>query len=234
MAFWSGETISSEIPLHGIIKPFDPARVDCAAYTLRMGREYYVTPEFRDTKASDHTKKVLADLDDNGFGGSFQIPAGQFAFLLTEEFLSVPSGVIAFISLKTQQKWRGLINVSGFHVDPGFQGHLIYAVYNAGPRAIHLQRGQELFLIWFADLDKKDTEHYRKAKPVQTHISPMLVTDVGSPILSLQNLSDELTNTKQRIDNMTTYAAAAVVLATLIVNWTRLSEFITGLLKAGG
>jgi dCTP deaminase len=48
----------------------------------------------------------------------------------------------------------GLINVSGFHVDPGFYGKLIYAVYNAGPSEIHLSRGTEMFLIWFADLDK--------------------------------------------------------------------------------
>jgi dCTP deaminase len=73
---------------------------------------------------------------------------------LTEEVVRIPPDVLGFISLRTTWKFRGLINVSGFHVDPGFHGNLIYAVYNAGPAPVHLARGMDLFLIWFAELDK--------------------------------------------------------------------------------
>ena len=60
---------------------------------------------------------------------------GQFAFLLTDEIVEVPDSAMALISIKAKIKWRGLINVSGFHVDPGFKGRLIFSVYNAGPGA---------------------------------------------------------------------------------------------------
>ena len=51
----------------------------------------------------------------------FTIPPGQFAFLLTEEVVSVPPDALAFISIRAKTKFRGLVNVSGFHVDPGYQ-----------------------------------------------------------------------------------------------------------------
>ena len=49
---------------------------------------------------------------------------------------------MAFISIKAKLKFRGLVNVSGFHIDPGYRGKIIFAVFNAGPQPILLRRGQ--------------------------------------------------------------------------------------------
>src|ERR1700692_716698 len=40
--FWSGETLRER--LAPLIEPFAPERVDCAAYTLSVGPEVYVSP----------------------------------------------------------------------------------------------------------------------------------------------------------------------------------------------
>jgi hypothetical protein len=40
---------------------------------------------------------------------------------------------MAFISMRTAFKFKGLVNISGFHVDPGYKGKLIFAVFNASP-----------------------------------------------------------------------------------------------------
>ena len=40
--FWSGETLTER--LETLIDPFSPARIDCAAYTLSIGPEVYVSP----------------------------------------------------------------------------------------------------------------------------------------------------------------------------------------------
>ncbi|MDZ4819839.1 MAG: hypothetical protein SGJ20_12790 [Planctomycetota bacterium] len=82
------------------------------------------------------------------------MPAGQFGFLLTEESVTVPATTMAFISIRAKYKFRGLVNVSGFHVDPAYKGRLIFAIFNAGPGPVHLSRGEECFLIWYADLDQ--------------------------------------------------------------------------------
>src|SRR5258707_15867850 len=116
MAFWSGEKLKSVLKSKNLVTDFDDGRVDCAAYTLRMGRQYYLTA----SEETVDTNKVEQLKD----GESLAIPSGQFAVLLTEETVTIPSDVIAFISIKSGLKSRGLVNVSGFHVDPGFSAPL--------------------------------------------------------------------------------------------------------------
>src|ERR1700716_1391499 len=100
-----------------------------------MGTEYYCT--------SDGTRPVWerAKKTTLNIGDTFVIPAGQFAFLETMEEITVPPEAMAFISVKARVKWEGLINVSGFHVDPGYKGKLVFAAYNAGSSAIVLEAG---------------------------------------------------------------------------------------------
>ena len=43
MAFWSGETLEERLPT--LVSPFDADSIDCAAYTLHVGHEYYVSPD---------------------------------------------------------------------------------------------------------------------------------------------------------------------------------------------
>ena len=150
--------------------------------------------------------------------------------MLTEEFVRIPPHVLGFISLRTRYKFRGLINVSGFHVDPGFEGHLIYAVYNAGPSAVHLERGEELFLIWFADLDKSDPEFTRHEPPVY-NISPRLITDVSGEILTLQSLSRKMGDLEKRLFRFEVTGGAIVfvigLLFTIFKFWDAVSQFLT-------
>src|ERR1700674_3488968 len=105
MTFWSGATLREWMPRWRIVEPFNPDQIDCAAYTLRLGREIYVTPDYRTRRLSRHTKRRLNDKD------NCTIPPGQFAFLLTEEYITIPPHVLGFISIRTRFKWRGLINV---------------------------------------------------------------------------------------------------------------------------
>ena len=114
---------------------------------LSIGPEVYVSPTTRQPIPTTVTVRKLTE------GEAFTIPPGQFAFLLTEEVVSVPADALAFISIRAKTKFRGLVNVSGFHVDPGYRGQLTFAVFNAGPVPIHLKRGQPIFLIWYASLD---------------------------------------------------------------------------------
>jgi dCTP deaminase len=152
MAFWSGQKLKREMP--ALVTDYSSDRVDCAAYTLRMGRQYYLSASEVD---ADRNKLEILPA-----GESLAIPSGQFAVLLTEETVTVPAGKIAFISIRTGLKSRGLVNVSGFHVDPGYSAPLRFAVFNAGPSTICVRQGEACFLIWYADLDQKDLENTKK------------------------------------------------------------------------
>jgi dCTP deaminase len=181
LAFWSGEKLESELEKY--VEPFNPKAVDCAAYTLSVGAEVYVSPDRAVDDPSRHTKQTL------GAGESFAIPPGQFAFLTTKETIEVPDTAIAFISIRARSKFRGLVNISGFHVDPGYKGQLVFSVLNAGPTPHHLAEGEKLFLIWYADLDQQ-TEKKKKPEEGFGGLNSKLVNDISGEILSLQSLSE--------------------------------------------
>lgn len=221
--FWSGETLTDRLAT--LVTPFDPERVDCSAYTLSMGREVYVSPNDAMQDPLNVTIRQLGD------GEGFTIPPGQFAFLLTEEKIEVPNTALALISIKAKIKWRGLVNVSGFHVDPGFRGRLIFSVYNAGPVTVHLRQGQPMFLIWFASLDRP-TELARK-QPVQESFPPDLISGISGELQSLaginkkiKDLDKTLTDRVHSIEREQTYyrLIGAIVLAVFIAmtaTWIR-------------
>jgi dCTP deaminase len=221
--FWSGETLEER--LASLVKPYSKDLVDCAAYTLTIGHEVYVSPSTQATEPQNATVRRLAD------GEGFTIPPGQLAFLLTKEIVTVPPDAIAFISIKAKIKFRGLINVSGFHVDPGFSGRLIFSVFNAGPVTIHLRQGQPTFLIWYANLDRMSSKI--KHEPVQESIPADLITGVSGELQSFASLSSKikdvektLTDKVHSIEREQTYyrvigaIALAVVLA-IVGNWLR-------------
>ena len=143
--FWSSDTLKTE--LGAIVDLFDSDCIETGSYALRLGCEAYVSPIGESSKALTST---IARYDD---GDHFAIPPGQFAFLITKETLSMPDRALGLISIKSRFKLSGLVNVSGFHVDPTYKGKLRFTVFNAGPATIHLRVGEPTFLIWLASFD---------------------------------------------------------------------------------
>ena len=221
--FWSGKTLAYRLP--DLIEPFDAERIDCAAYTLAIGPEVYVSPTDQTADAATTTIRRLASDE------AFTIPPGQFAFLLTEETIYVPTNALALISIRAKIKFRGLVNVSGFHVDPGFRGQLTFAVFNAGPVPIHLKRGQSIFLIWYANLDCNSS--YNKTGRAQKGIDTELINGVAGELLSFAGLAKRIKDADKSlgdrihaIEKEQTYyrVIAGIVLAVLValaVNWVR-------------
>jgi dCTP deaminase len=189
MSYWSGEKL---IQNKSVVTDFDIQQVDANAYNLRMGKCYFRTADGADEAAQ--TKTLLADRQ------PFIIPTGQFAFLLTSETVNVPANAMAFISMRTGVKFKGLINVSGFHVDPGYSGKLVYAVFNASPLPIHLCEGDPIFKIWFADIDRESSPSYLFKGSSQNDISNDLIRGMGKEIYSLQALAENMRDLKRDVD----------------------------------
>lgn len=186
MAFWSSQTLEERI--EKLVDPPDKSMIDCNSITLRVGTEIYITPELE--QAHMHTKQRLRK------NQGFLIPPGQFAFVMTQEVVRVPPDTMAFISMKTTFKNKGLVNVSGFHADPGWDGPLIFAVFNAGPASVHLYRGLPLFLIWYADLDYPSEK--RKKDPGSAQIPAVTINNLTGGVNSLNVLNKRLTEEAQR------------------------------------
>jgi dCTP deaminase len=170
MAFLGVKELNELQIKHEVILPFQKNRVKNSAYELSLGSEVFLT----DSK----TGKV--EVINESTNRQVDINPGQFALLLTAEKVHIPKSNIAFISIKAGEKLKGLINVSGFHVDPGFNDHLLFSVYNAGPSQIVLNCGEPYFPIWFAELKTElegddaygpDNEHFGKL----SHIPPKYI-----------------------------------------------------------
>lgn len=194
MAFWSGQKLAIELPRLNLIEPYDIKNIDCASYQLCLGEQAFVT---KDDSLSSPNAELIQVLKTEAPSNTLTIGTGQFAFLLTEETIKVPANGIAFISMKSRLKNKGLVNVSGFHVDPGFNGKLTFAVYNAGPNKIILERGQKLFMIVYADLDQISSDDYiyngqsQNQNSIETRMIEGMTGQVFSPMM-LQRQMQEL------------------------------------------
>jgi len=230
MAFWGGARLADELPKLGIVRPFEESLIDCNAYTLRMGDEYYITPE-AGFSLWKNKKKFLKE---NSYfseahgsfvkrGASFTIPPGQFAFLLTEEVVNIPANLMGWISLRSGIKFKGLVNISGFHVDPGFNGNLIYSVFNAGPSPIPISRGDPLFKLWIADLDPKiDDKYVFKASEPQREIPNSLISEVAREISSVQQMSDRIRSLETKFTIFASVVASLAVASGVIFGLAKL------------
>ena len=111
-------------------------------YRLQIGREIMMSVG---PANNEESRRRLSD------GENFSIKPGQFAHLITTEEIHMPDNAIGLINIATGTKVRGLVNVSGFHVDAGYRGRLIFTVFNAGAASINLNQGQRLFRMWLMD-----------------------------------------------------------------------------------
>lgn len=181
MSFWSTEKLILKQSKQELIKPFQAQFAKHGAYELSLGSEAFLTTE--------GTKRNLDS------GEQLTIPPGQFGLLLTEEVVTIPNDAIGFISVRFTKKRRGLINVSGFHVDPGFSGPLKFAVYNAGSQKMVLSRGERVFMIWFSDLSEPTADLYEGGSS-----SPKEIT--SEDVMSLQGEVASPAELKRRIDGL--------------------------------
>ena len=84
-------------------------------------------------------------------------------------------------------KLSGLINISGFHVDPGFEGRLKFSVYNAGTADVLLRYKDPIFILFITFTTNNHVNTYKKGRDHwrQQHIDPkdmMPLIGAGVPI----------------------------------------------------
>lgn len=163
-------------------------------YDLRLGEEVFVTPRKEPRRLK--------------MGDTVSIGPGQFAVLTTEEYLLIPEDFFAFITIRFRYKKKGLVNISGFHVDPGFKGYLIFSVYNAGPTTLTLRRGEPVFSIFFYRLSKAVKPKERKIEAIETEIIESLA---GARVPSLENLERKVSRNETILTTLGTILTGMIV-----------------------
>jgi dCTP deaminase len=176
-----------------------------ANYDLVLGEDVYVT-----------TEKVPTKLNAMGKDGVVSIEPGEFGILMTYEYIFVPPDLMGFISVRLTHKQKGLVNISGFHVDPGFYGRLMFAVFNAGPNDVPLRYKERVFMIMFNELTgggpivKQRRWSGMESIPVET-LSGLRGTSV-----SVRNLDERIKRLEMVFPIMVTGVVSVVV---AVITW---------------
>ncbi len=179
----------------------DPDNLQPASYDLRLGQEIYLTREA--------LPKKLKKSED-----TFKISPGEFALLTTYETVLVPKDLIAFISMKFKYTGLGLINISGFHVDPGYRGKIIFSVYNAGPNEIVLRYKDPMFIIFFARVRPSVLEEdlYAGEHRKMEGLTAEQITNLrGGVSESFQGLVKRVSDLETRVKIYTSIAGALLI-----------------------
>ncbi len=177
--------------------PYIKKSIQGAMYDMRLGSEVYVS--------SEKYPRNLKEGND-----SIQLAPGEFALLTTYETVHIPSDLIGFISMRFGIKRKGLINISGFHVDPRYKGKLIYSVQNGGPNPVILRYRDPVFILVLASLSTESD------KPMKGYIN--IPADYIQPIsgrpvslVSLNRRVERLEDTIRLLIAILTTVVAAVI-----------------------
>ena len=148
MSFWGEGKWASANAAQTLIDAYDPAKLKDGCYRLSMGDEAIVSSG--DLGRHGGYRKL-------GESDILTLEPGRFAFLITKEAIHLPANAIGLINVETNIKFKGLVNISGFHVDPLYSGKLIFTVFNAGPSFIDLCPNDPIFRLWLSDFDPPST-----------------------------------------------------------------------------
>ena len=144
MPFWGNDIWVAKNRDQTLVDNFDEKNLSEGAYKLALGDEAIISSGDGDKLNKSGYVRMTSNV-------VLMLEPGQFAYLITKDKVHLPKDAIGFINVDTEAKFHGLTNISGFHVDPEYNGRLIFTVFNAGPSAIPLPLGHSLFKMWLSD-----------------------------------------------------------------------------------
>lgn len=106
-----------------ICEGFDQNSLQAASYDFRIGVRAIVGGNSNET---DLTKDRLI------------IEPGSYAGIISMEKVKLPANVFAQIGSKRKFSYDGLILLTGSIIDPGYEGHLLFGLYNASTKKVVL------------------------------------------------------------------------------------------------
>lgn len=169
---------------------------------LHLGREAYLS-----------SSNSLTFLE---WGHDLVIRPGEFALLTTEELVNLPPDIAGAISIRFSVALKGLINISGRHVDPYYSGRLLFSVYNAGSNKITVRRGEPIFMMTFAALSSAAPPKSEATIGSVTEIRSDWIQMVRGPPVSLGRIDDRLRTLEIRFDVFVAVLAAATTILSAV------------------
>jgi dCTP deaminase len=205
--FWDKQHFDSA--LENLFKQgtYDPKAVDRAAYNLRLGEEAFVS--------SDEAPITLTNIKPY-----LPIHPGDYVLLTTYEYLTMPPNVLGFITLRYRYKKLGLMNVSGFHVDPNFKGRLVFSVFNVGTNDVLLKFKDRMFMLFITAVEEgTQAEGQTDQLDTEPHKHDNQNSFSLEDVIAIRGRSASLVQMESRIHSIesTVRTYGAIVMGALVV-----------------
>ena len=92
---------------------------------------------------------------------SIVMPAHSFLLATTNEYLTLPNNITAFVEGRSSIGRMGLFIQNAGWVDAGFEGRITLELYNANSLPIVLTSGRRICQLVFCMMDKSAEQPYR-------------------------------------------------------------------------
>jgi dCTP deaminase len=161
---------SQEIGIRG----FSEECVEPASYDLRVGEEGC-------TSSSGGTVQV-------GEEGELRIAPGEFALVLSHEYLKLPSNFLGRFGLRSTHARRGLLAATGPQVDPGFEGKLAIGLVNFSPETIMLAYLEKFCSLELHRLNSRARHAYDGPYQKQEHLTERIVSQLPQEAMPLARM----------------------------------------------
>lgn len=83
---------------------------------------------------------------------TMEIPPGAYAGIVSYEKMDFPRNICARLGSKRALSYEGIILLTGSIVDPGYSGHLLFGLYNASQKKVHIRYARKICNIVFEKL----------------------------------------------------------------------------------
>lgn len=118
---------------------FQPSSLEASSYDIRVGLKGVIGGE-----------GVEIDLRKN----PMELGPGAYGGVISYEKLSLPDNVCGRIGSKRALSYEGVILLTGTIVDPGYEGYLLFGIYNASQRKVIIRYNKKLCNVVFERLSK--------------------------------------------------------------------------------
>ena len=129
-----------------------PASVDCT-----LGTHFLKIKDSQKTHLDFNSPIEYDDIKSD----SIVMPAHSFLLATTNEYLTLPNNITAFVEGRSSIGRMGLFIQNAGWVDAGFEGRITLELYNANSLPIVLTSGRRICQLVFCMMDKSAEQPYR-------------------------------------------------------------------------
>ena len=139
-----------------IIEPLEPEQIQPASVDLHLGKEFLLVDEEQQAKLTAGEEVLYRRIEQE----KFLIPPQSFMLLVTAQFVRLSRDLTAFVEGLSSVGRMGLLIQNDGWVDPGFDGTLTLAFYNANRIPVEICAGCRICQLVLARLDSPADDPY--------------------------------------------------------------------------